>query len=318
MTDNLHSLRAVPTTRGRTRWWAPALAAAGLLVLAGCGSSTGGTAGPATTATAAAAGTSAAEGDDFVPSPDIPFPCSLFSDDEIAAFIGDATLDEVVREDTGPLAVGCVWTSADESQVVTFSKQVSDRVLDGVLEGGTSVDELGDRAAYIEEDVEIDDDTTGIKRTLVAASGDNRVLLTVRATDPNLNDMTALVAVVQARLAASTSAVDQNGDAQLGADLQLCQDVIAGWHRNYAVLDGTASVVSSVGEYTSGLVDFAVEKAPTLTNPDLRTAFDNLAAAGPADPDDPSAAEVEAVRVAVVEIGEACATGGVEIDWLPN
>lgn len=318
MTDNLTQQLGVRTTGGR-RWWAPALVATGILMLAGCGSSTGESAGQAAAAsTQAAAGSIIPTGDQFVPSPDVPFPCSLFSPAEISFFIGNSTLDEVLREDTTPLAIGCVWTSADESQVVTFTNRVSDRTLNGVLEVGTAVDDLGDRAAYIEEDVEIDDSTQGVKRTLVSVSGDDAVLLTVRSTDPSVDDMAALLAVVQTRQAAAANPVDQNGDTQLGVDLQLCQDVIASWDRNYAVLDGTASVVSSVAKYTSGLVDFAAEKAPTLTNPDLKTAFEHLAAAGPADPDEPTAAEVEAIRVAVVDVGQACAAGGIDIAWLPN
>lgn len=319
MIDNLAPLRWKSTSSDRLRWrtGAVVMATAGVL-LAGCAATA---AAPGVAAPPPSAGGSAAasqQGDQFVPSPDVPFPCSLIATEEIGFFIDNPTLDEVLRADTNAIAEGCVWKSGDGNEAVAFTTDVSDRTLARVLESGIPVPDLGSTAAYFEEDIEIDDDTAGVERTLISANEETRVRLTVRSVDPAVDSMVLLLGVVQARLAAAASPVDQNGEAQLGVDLLLCQDIIASWDRSYAVLEGTASIVSSVGKYTTGLVEYATEKGPSLTNPDLKAAFEKLAAAGSADPGDPTTAEVEQVRLAVVEIGEVCAAGGVPIDWLPN
>ena len=308
-----HPVRSTPVGLNRPhrrRWVAtPALAAAAMLVLAGCGSTTSGSAEPAIIAAAAA--------QQFVPTPGIPFPCNLFGPDDLAVFIDSPTLTDVLRESKTPFAYGCVWMSGDETEQVSFSKGDTGRISDGDLKYGTVVEDLGDGAAYSDQEVEIDDETMGIERRLTSVTGDRALNLTVRAVDPSLEEMVSLLRVVQARLAAAESPVDANGEPQLGVDLPICQDVIAAWDRNYSVLAGTASVVSSVANYTSGLAEYAAERGPALTNADLKAAYAQLAAAA-ADPADPTVGDVEAVRLAVVEIGRVCAAGGVEVDWLPN
>ena len=279
-------------------------------------------------ATGCAAGAGAGAGSDSAPvdaaellppSPDLPFPCSLIGADEVTMFLGPAELTEVDRTGTTAFITGCTWSASDGTgSELDFRTDVSERAMDSVLEAGPRIDDLAGPAVLLEDEVVLDDDSAGFERQVYAVTGDTRFELEVRAADPSAGDVVALAAVVQARLAAASGPAAAEGVGLAAADLRICQDVVAQWDRPYSVLVGSAQVVSSVSKYTDGLVEYAAETGPELTDPDLAAAYARLAAASPADPADPTPAEVDAIRVAVEDIGSVCAAGGVQVDWLPR
>lgn len=270
------------------------------LMLASCSSGAAGTA-------ASAAGGPEVTGDLGIQTPDLEYPCSLFATADIAVFIPEPELDEVYRSGRTGEAYGCRWTGADGT--VSFTAGQHGRVSAAVLENGSTVDDLGDQAAFRDSETALPGGADGVERTLVVKVGDRALTLAVAGADPSTTDMVALTALIEARMATVLANEGPEGQAQLGPDRVLCENVIADWERSYSVLAGTAQVVSSVDKYTSGLVEWGADKVDTVSYPDLKTAVAGLAAADPANVDD--------VRAAVEQVGRACQQGGVTIGWLP-
>lgn len=270
------------------------------LMLASCSSGSAGTA-------TSAAGGPQVTGDLGIQTPNLEYPCSLFATADIAVFIPEPELDEVYRSGRTGEAYGCRWTAADGT--VSFAAGQLGRVSAAVLESGSAVEDLGDQAAYRDAEAVLPGGADGVERTLVVKDGDRAVTLAVTAADPSTTDMVAVSALIRARMTTVMANEGSEGDAQLGPDRVLCENVVADWERTYSVLAGTAQVVSSVSTYTTGLVEWGAEKVDTVGYPDLKTAVAGLAAADPAN--------VDAVRAAVEQVGRTCQQGGVTIGWLP-
>lgn len=292
--------RCRPAAR-RWRWLAAVLGSA--LLLAGCSSGSTAAAGGA----AGGAGGPEVTGDLGIQAPNLEYPCSLFATADIAVFLPQPALAEVYRSGRTGAAYGCRWT--DATGTVSFATGDVGRSATAVLESGSAVADLGDRAAYEDSATTLPGGADGVARTLVVEDGDRALTLTVAAADPSTTDMVVLTALIKARMSAVMATAGPGGDAQLGPDRVLCENVVADWQRTYSVLAGTAQVVSSVRKYTDGLVDLAADKVDTVGYPALKAALAGLAAADPAD--------VDEVRTAVEQVGRACQQGGVAIGWLP-